>query len=72
MCEVALGLSAHEMAAVKDRDRLRYEEFLHVIDGKTTGAARASPGLATTCADVYQFWEFAAGFRDVPADALGA
>ena len=60
--EVALGYSAQEMAAAfKDKDRLRYQEFLHVIDGKTTGAVRASLGLATTFADVYRFWEFAAG-----------
>ncbi len=71
--EVALGYSAQDMAAAfKDKDRLRYQEFLHVIDGKTTGAARASIGLVTTFADVYRFWEFAAGFRDIPSHALGA
>ncbi len=71
--EVALGFSAGEMAAAfKDKDRLRYQEFLQVIDGKTTGAARASIGLVTTFADVYRFWEFARGFRDVPSDAVGA
>ena len=71
--EVALGYSAAEMAAVfNDKDRLGYEEFLHVIDGKTTGAARASIGLVTTFADVYRFWEFAARFRDLPSDAVEA
>ena len=71
--EVALGFSTQEMAAAfKDKDRLRYEEFLQVIDGKTTGAARASLGLATTFADVYRFREFAAGFRDIPSDTLRA
>ena len=71
--EVALGYSAQQMAAAfQDKDRLRYQEFLHVIDGKTTGAARASLGLVTTFADVYRFWEFASRFRDVPSDALGA
>ena len=71
--EVALGYSAAEMtAAFQDKDRLRYEEFLHVIDGKTTGAARASLGLATTFADVYRFWDFAAGFRDLRSDTLRA
>ena len=59
-------------AAFKDKDRLRYQEFLQVIDGKTTGAARASLGLATTFADVYRFWDFAAGFRDLRSDTLGA
>jgi molybdenum cofactor sulfurtransferase len=71
--EVALGYSADEMtAAFKDKDRLTYQEFLHIIDGKTTGAARASLGLATTFTDVYRFWQFAAGFRDIPTHALGA
>ena len=71
--EVALGFSTQEMAAAfKDKDRLGYEEFLQVIDGKTTGAARASLGLATTFADVYRFWDFAAGFRDVPSNTLRA
>jgi selenocysteine lyase/cysteine desulfurase len=71
--EVALDFSAQEMAAAfKDKDRLRYEEFLQLIDGKTTGAARASLGLATNFADVYRFREFAADFRDVPSDAVEA
>ena len=71
--EAALGFSTEQMAAAfKDKDRLRYQEFLQVIDGKTTGAARASLGLVTTFADVYRFWEFAAGFRDLPSDAVGA
>ena len=70
--EVALGFSTQQMAAAfKDKDRLRYQEFLQVIDGKTTGAARASLGLATTFADVYRFREFAAGFRDIPSHAVG-
>ena len=71
--EVALGFSAEVMAAAfTNKDRLRYEEFLQVIDGKTTGAARASMGLATTFADVYRFWEFAERFCDVPSDSVEA
>jgi molybdenum cofactor sulfurtransferase len=71
--EVALGFSAEAMAAAfKDNDRLRYDEFLQVIDGKTTGVVRASIGLVTTFADVYRFWEFAGRFRDIPADSAGA
>jgi molybdenum cofactor sulfurtransferase len=71
--EVALGFSAEAMAAAfKDKDRLRYDEFLQVIDGKTTGVVRASIGLVTTFADVYRFWEFAGRFRDIPADSAGA
>ena len=56
-------------AAFKDKDWLRHHEFLQVISGKTTGAARVSLGLVTTFADVYRFWEFAAGFRDLPSGA---
>jgi hypothetical protein len=59
-------------AAFKDKERLRYEEFLRVIDGKTTGVARASLGLVTTFADVYRFWQFAGTFRDVPAASVDA
>ncbi len=71
--EVALGFSTQQMAAAfKDKNRLRYTEFLQVIDGKTTGAARASLGLATTFTDVYRFREFTAGFRDLPSAAVGA
>ena len=71
--EVALGFTTEVMAAAfKDKDRLRYDEFLQVIDGKTSGAARASIGLATTFADVYRFWEFALGFRDIPSDSVDA
>jgi molybdenum cofactor sulfurtransferase len=71
--EAALGYSTEEMAAAfKDKDRLRHQEFLQVIAGKTTGAARASLGLVTTFADVYRFWEFAAGFRDLPSGAVQA
>ncbi len=71
--EAALGFSTKEMAAAfKDKDRLGYQEFLHLIDGKTTGVARASLGLVTTFADVYRFWQFAGGFRNLPSHALGA
>jgi molybdenum cofactor sulfurtransferase len=69
--EVALGFSTAEIAAAfRDKSRLGYEEFLHVIDGKTTGAARASIGLASTFADVYRFWQFAQGLRDISCDAV--
>ena len=48
----------------KYKYQLGYRHFLEVIDGKTTGAVRASIGPVTTFADVYRFWEFARGFRD--------
>ena len=48
----------------RDKDRLTFEQFLHVIDGKTTGALRASIGLATNFADVYKYVQFAETFID--------
>lgn len=63
--EVSIGLSRSEMVeAFRDKDRLSVEEFVQVIDGKTTGAARASLGVATTFADVHRFWQFARTFTD--------
>jgi molybdenum cofactor sulfurtransferase len=63
--EVALELAEDEMVACfRDKDSETYEQFLHVIDGKTTGALRASLGLATTFADVYAYAQFASTFID--------
>lgn len=69
--EVALGLSKEELAApFRHKDEVSYEQFLQVIDGHTTGAARASVGLVSTFEDVYRFLDFARSFRDVAAVAL--
>jgi molybdenum cofactor sulfurtransferase len=63
--EVALGFTKEELlACFRDKDRLTFEQFLHVIDGKTTGALRASVGLATNFADVYKYVQFAETFID--------
>ncbi len=63
--EVALGFTRDELLpCFANKDRLTYEQFLHVIDGKTTGALRASLGLATTFADVYTYLQFAKTFID--------
>jgi hypothetical protein len=45
---------------------------LHVIDGKTTGALRASIGLASNFADVYKYVQFAEGFVDRRASPQAA
>ena len=64
--EVALGFTREHLAlCFRDKDRLTFEEFLHVIDGKTTGALRASIGLVTTFADVYKYVRFAERFVGV-------
>jgi selenocysteine lyase/cysteine desulfurase len=63
--EVALGFTKEILApCFQDKDRLTFEQFLHVIDGKTTGALRASIGLATNFADVYKYVQFARTFVD--------
>jgi selenocysteine lyase/cysteine desulfurase len=65
--EMALGFTQETMrACFRDADQLTYEQFLHVIDGKTTGALRASVGLVTNFADVYQYLQFAKTFINRP------
>lgn len=63
--EVALGFTREDLeVCFRDKERLTFEQFLQVIDGKTTGALRASIGLATNFADVYQYVQFARTFID--------
>jgi molybdenum cofactor sulfurtransferase len=63
--EVALGFTREILApCFRDKDHLTFEQFLHVIDGKTTGALRASIGLVTTFTDVYKYLQFAETFSD--------
>jgi molybdenum cofactor sulfurtransferase len=63
--EVALDFTRDDLAGCfRDKDRLTFEQFLHVIDGKTTGALRASIGLASNFADVYSYAQFARTFID--------
>jgi selenocysteine lyase/cysteine desulfurase len=63
--EVALGFTPEDLAlCFRDKDHLTYEQFLRVIDDKTTGALRASLGLATNFADVYAYLRFAETFID--------
>jgi molybdenum cofactor sulfurtransferase len=71
--EVALGLSREELAGCFiDAEHLTFEQFLAGIEGKMTGALRASLGLASTFADVYAYVQFAKSFVDRPAVSLGA
>jgi len=63
--ELALGFTKEDLApCFRDKDRLTFEQFLHVIDGKTTGALRASIGLVTNFSDVYKYIRFAESFLD--------
>jgi molybdenum cofactor sulfurtransferase len=63
--EVALGFTRDDLeVCFGDKERLTFEQFLHAIDGKTTGALRASIGLATNFPDVYRYVQFARTFID--------
>jgi selenocysteine lyase/cysteine desulfurase len=63
--EVALGFSREQLeVCFRDKDQLSFEQFLRVIEGKTTGALRASLGLASNFADVYHYVRFAETFID--------
>ena len=69
--EVALGLTGDVLTeAFRGSDQMSYEQFLHVIDGKTTGACRASLGIASDFADVHRFAAFVRTFRDRPRASL--
>jgi selenocysteine lyase/cysteine desulfurase len=63
--EVALSFTKEQLdVCFQDKDHLTFEQFLHLIDGKTTGALRASIGLATNFADVYKYVQFAKSFMN--------
>lgn len=63
--ETSLGLSRDALAACfKDKDSQTYDQFLRGLEGKTSGAVRASLGLATTFDDVYTYARFAESFID--------
>ncbi|HSD83804.1 MAG TPA: aminotransferase class V-fold PLP-dependent enzyme, partial [Anaerolineae bacterium] len=63
--EAALGFTRDDLeVCFRDKDHLTFEQFLQVIDGKTTGALRASIGLATNFADVFRYLQFAETFID--------
>ena len=58
--EIALGFKQEDLApCFREKDHLTFDQFLHVIEGKTTGALRASIGLATNFKDVYKYVKFA-------------
>jgi molybdenum cofactor sulfurtransferase len=63
--EIALGFTKQEVVACfRSADRLSFEQFQRQINGKTTGALRASIGMVTTFADVYTYAQFARAFVD--------
>jgi molybdenum cofactor sulfurtransferase len=68
--EIALGFTQADLAGCfSAKDQLSFEQFLNRIDGRTTGALRASIGLASNFADVYTYVQFAKTFVDRPVCA---
>lgn len=68
--EAALGFAEADLApCFQNKEALTFEQFRQVINGKTTGALRASLGLATTFADVFRYAQFAETFVDRAAPA---
>ena len=69
--EVANHLSAAEMASCFiNKERMTFEQFLAVMDGKASGAVRVSLGVASNFADVYSFAAFARSFIDRRAEEI--
>jgi molybdenum cofactor sulfurtransferase len=61
--EIVLGLAREELASVFcQKERLTYEQFLHLIADRKQGALRVSVGLATNFCDVYHFLQFAQNY----------
>jgi hypothetical protein len=66
-----LGFTRDDLAVCfQGADALSFAQFLQVIDGKTTGALRASIGLVSNFADVYAYVQFAKSLIDRPASTL--
>jgi selenocysteine lyase/cysteine desulfurase len=66
--EIALGLTREDLVSVfSQKERLTYEQFLHLIDDRKQGALRVSVGLATNFSDVYRFLQFVQTMIDRPA-----
>ncbi len=66
--EVANGLTKEDMVpCFKNEERMTFEQFIQVMDGKASGAVRVSVGLTSNFADVYRFVRFAETFLDKKA-----
>ena len=74
--EAALGLRAEELSACfhraeeEHRSRFTLEDLRMCIDAKSTGAVRASFGIASNFADAWRFLEFARSLKDCCAGSL--
>lgn len=66
--EVINSLTPEDMAPhFHNHDRMTFEEFITVMDGKASGAVRISLGIASNFADVVHLVEFARSLLNRPA-----
>jgi len=71
--EIVNNLSEADMReCFQNEERMTFEQFLMVMDGRATGAVRISLGVASNFADVYRFMTFAAGYLNRYAEPLTA
>ncbi len=64
--EVINNLTAADMEpCFQNEERMTFEQFLLVMDGRASGAVRISLGIASNFADVYHLVQFARGYVDV-------
>ncbi len=69
--EVVNNLTAEDMRdCFHNEERMTFEQFLLVMDGRATGAVRVSLGVASNFTDVYRFMAFAETYLDRRASAL--
>jgi selenocysteine lyase/cysteine desulfurase len=67
--EVINGLTAEDMAPYfQNHDRMTFEEFITVMDGKAAGAVRISLGIVSNFSDVAHMVAFARSLLDRPAE----
>ena len=63
--EIALGFMPEELAVCfEEQNHQTFEQFLKTIEGKTTGALRASLGIVSNFDDVCAYVQFAETFVD--------
>jgi selenocysteine lyase/cysteine desulfurase len=66
--EIAHGLTKEDLEPhFRGHNRMTFEEFITVMDGKAAGAVRVSLGIASNFTDVYRFAQFARSLLDQPA-----
>ncbi|HUS16167.1 MAG TPA: aminotransferase class V-fold PLP-dependent enzyme [Chloroflexia bacterium] len=61
--EAAHGLTKQDLeGCFKNDERMTFEQFIVIMDGRAVGAVRVSLGLASNFADAYRFLQFARTF----------